>query len=210
MLALGDSYTVGEGVSPGLGWPDLLADALGQEGVPVRGPRIVARTGWTTEELALGLGEAGLSRTFDLVFLLVGVNDQYRGRPLRAYRTAFGDLLSRAVVLAGGEAGRVVVLSIPDWGVTPFGDGEDRDRISREIDEFNVVAFGESQTWAVRFVDVTGISREAGANRRLLAQDGLHPSEAMYRRWVEVILPVVRRALDLRPGGGHSPRSQGT
>ncbi len=193
-LALGDSYTIGESVEPRERWPVLLAERLRGEGLVVRDPVIVARTGWTTDELAQGIEEADIRGTFDLVTLLIGVNNQYRGRPVEEYRTQFRALLSSSLAFAGGEAERVVVLSIPDWGVTPFAEGGDRspDRIGREIDEFNEAARNECETEGVPFVDITPVSREAVRNHGLLAEDGLHPSGAMYGRWVEMVLPVVR------------------
>jgi lysophospholipase L1-like esterase len=197
-LALGDSYTIGESVEPALRWPVQLAGALRARGVPVADPTIVARTGWTTDELAAALAAAGLPERYDLVSLLIGVNNQYRGRGLEEYRAQFVELLRRAVAFAGGEPGRVVVLSIPDWGVTPFARGRDRERIAREIDAFNAVNREESARGGARWVDVTPISRVAATDPSLTAGDGLHPSGAMYGRWVEAALPVVASML----GGG--------
>jgi lysophospholipase L1-like esterase len=190
-LALGDSYTIGEGVDSSLRWPVRLAEALAGEGVPVVEPIIVARTGWTTDELDLGIQNAGIEGPFDLVSLLIGVNNQYRGRDLEEYRAQFRSLLSGAVGFAGGEPRRVLVLSIPDWGVTPFAEGRDRRGIAREIDAFNAVKRNESESAGVWFLDVTGISREAASDPALVAGDGLHPSGVMYGRWVESALPIV-------------------
>ncbi|MGD2120665.1 MAG: SGNH/GDSL hydrolase family protein [Gemmatimonadota bacterium] len=190
-LALGDSYTIGESVSPGLRWPVQLASALDGEGIPVNDPVIVAQTGWTTDELARGIQERNLKGTFDVVSLLIGVNNQYRGRSMEEYRTEFVDLLNQAIAFAGGNPGRVLVLSIPDWGVMPFAEGRDRAGITSEIDAFNEINRIESQRFAVRYLDVTGISREAAENPDLVAEDGLHPSGAMYARWAEAALPIV-------------------
>ena len=189
-LALGDSYTIGESVSPGLRWPVQLASALDLEGVRVNDPEIVARTGWTTSELAREIQERNLKGPYDIVSLLIGVNNQYRGRGVEEYRAEFVDLLGQAISFAGGNPGRVVVLSIPDWGVTPFAEGRDRAQIAAEIDAFNEVNRTESERFAVRYVDVTGISREAATNPELVADDGLHPSGTMYARWAEAALPI--------------------
>ncbi len=188
-LALGDSYTIGESVDSVLRWPVQLAGAIAGEGIPVHEPVIIARTGWTTDELAGGIEDAGLTGAFDLVTLLIGVNNQYRGRDLEEYRVQFLGLLSRAIGFSGGIPGNVVVLSIPDWGVTPFAEGRDRRRIGGEIDAFNSVNREESEAAGVRYVDVTGISRRAITDPSLVAADGLHPSGAMYALWAAAALP---------------------
>jgi lysophospholipase L1-like esterase len=194
-LALGDSYTIGESVEPGLRWPVQLVKALNEQGVATEEPVIVARTGWTTDELMAAINDEAISETFDLVSLLIGVNNQYRGRDLEEYRSQFVDLLLTAIESAGGVAGNVVVLSIPDWGVMPFAEGRDRGQIGQEIDAFNQVKREESLKAGVRYVDVTGISREAATQPELVAEDGLHPSGAMYARWSEASLPSVLEVL---------------
>jgi lysophospholipase L1-like esterase len=201
-LALGDSYTIGESVDSIQRWPVQLALALNREGIPVREPFIIARTGWTTDELAQGIQEAGVQGPFDLVSLLIGVNNQYRGRSLEEYRLQLRELLRQAVDFAGGDPGRVLVLSIPDWGVTPFAEGRDREAIGQEIDAFNAVKREESALAGTRFVDVTGISREAAEDDDLVAPDGLHPSGAMYARWVQVALPATESMVAGDSGSG--------
>lgn len=198
-LALGDSYTVGEGVPVADRWPVQLAARLRGAGTDVAEPRIVAQTGWTAEELAMALQTSTFAPPYALVSLQVGVNDQYRGLQLAAYRERFGALLARAVALAGGAASRVLVVSIPDWGVTPFArnEGRDPERVAREIDAFNAIGRAEADAMHAQWIDVTGISRAPDA-RNALAGDGLHPSGAQYARWVEAILPAARAAL----GGG--------
>jgi lysophospholipase L1-like esterase len=191
MLALGDSYTIGEAVSVEERWPMRLAAMLRARGVQVADPAIVATTGWTTDELSRGIDSANPRRTFDIVTLLIGVNDHYRGRASDEYRQQFRSLLARAVGFAGGHSARVVVLSIPDWGVTPFAAGRDRARIAAEIDAFNAINRDEAKTAGARYVDVTPISRRAGAEPALLAPDGLHPSGTMYAEWAAEALPVV-------------------
>ena len=187
-LALGDSYTIGESVEPVSRWPVQLVKALEERGVGMEEPVIIARTGWTTDELMAGIKEQGLTGSFDLVSLLIGVNNQYRGRDLEEYRSQFVDLLTRAIGFAGGEAETVLVLSIPDWGVMPFAEGRDRAQIGREIDAFNQVSREESLRLGVRYVDVTAISREAAEQPELAAEDGLHPSGAQYALWAEASL----------------------
>ena len=196
-LALGDSYTIGEGVSVEGRWPTRLARALRDEGVALEEPRIIATTGWTTDELCTAIdGEEPLGR-FDFVTLLVGVNNQYRGRSVAEYRGEFADLLRRAVGFAGGDPARVMVLSIPDWGVTPFARGQGRDaaQVAPEIDAFNDAARQVAEREGVAFVDITGISRERGADADMLVADQLHPSAAMHALWAEAALPVARRLL---------------
>ena len=194
-LALGDSYTIGEGVAPPERWPEQLAAMLRECGVDVNEIEIVAQTGWTTDELAAGIEAARPSGPYDLVSLLVGVNNQYRGRSVDEYREQFRRLLDRAIDFAGGEATRVIVLSIPDWGVTPFAEGRDREQIAREIDAFNAVNRAETTSAGARYVDITAISRQAATAPALLAHDGLHPSAQMYRRWAEEVLRHALSAL---------------
>src|SRR5690606_4156406 len=196
-LALGDSYTIGEGVAPGGSWPMQLARALRDEGLPVADPQVIATTGWTTDELDAAIDTAAPADDFDLASLLIGVNNQYRGRGLAEYREQFAALLERAIGFAGGDAGRVFVLSIPDWGVTPFAASSDRDvaAIARELDAFNAAAAGLSRQRGVAFVDITPVSRALGAQAPMLAGDGLHPSAAMYAQWTALALPVARGLL---------------
>lgn len=192
-LALGDSYTIGEGVPESERWPVQLAARLLAEGIDVADPMIVAKTGWTTDELAAAMDAEVFAPPYALVTLLVGVNNQYRGRSLDEYRAQFLGLLHRAVDLAGGDASCVVVVSIPDWGVTPFARNEGRDarEVTAQIDAFNAEARVEVERAGAHWVDVTGISRSVDAREELVA-DGLHPSGAQYTRWVEAILPVAR------------------
>ncbi len=194
-LALGDSYTIGEGVAPEARWPVQLAVLLRQRGLSVAEPVIVARTGWTTAELRAGIERADLAGPFDLVSLLVGVNNQYRGGSLETYRVEFRALLAQAIGFAGGEPGRVVVLSIPDWGGTPFAQGRDWARIAAEIDRFNRVNRQEAEAAGALYVDVTPVSRQAADDEALLAADRLHPSGEMYAAWAQLALPEALAAL---------------
>jgi lysophospholipase L1-like esterase len=196
-LALGDSYTCGEGVAPEGGWPMQLAAALRAEGVPLADPRIIATTGWTTDELEWGIDAAEPLGRWDFVSLLVGVNNQYRNRSAVAYAGEFRALLQRAVRLAGDRADRVLVLSIPDWGVTPFARADARDAatIGAELDAFNAAAKRVCEQEAVAWVDITDASRQRGGEPAMLVADGLHPSAAMYAEWTRLALPVARRLL---------------
>ncbi len=193
-LALGDSYTIGEAVAARSRWPVVLVERLRRAGVIIDDPRIVAVTGWTTDELAHGMREASLAADYDLVTLQIGVNNQYRGRSQAEYRDEFGGLLTRAIALAGGRPARVLVVSIPDWGVTPFGREQGRDpaTIAAALDAFNAIARGQCERAGAHFVDITAISR---SHPELVAADGLHPSAAQYALWVEAITPVARGAL---------------
>ena len=195
-LALGDSYTIGEGVPEAGRWPVQLAAALRGEGIPLADPRIVATTGWTTDELDAALDAAQPLGTFDFVSLLVGVNNQYRGRDPGEYRAQFAALLDRAIAHAGGRAGRVLVLSIPDWGATRFGrdSGRDLAQVARDLDAFNAAARAECAARGVGFVDITPLSR-MHTGEAMLANDGLHPSAAMYALWTQAALAAARGRL---------------
>ncbi|WP_189455828.1 SGNH/GDSL hydrolase family protein [Cognatilysobacter bugurensis] len=197
-LALGDSYTIGEGVPANDRWPVQLAHALRAEGMPLEDPRIIATTGWTTDELLAAMDAAEPLGDWDFVTLLIGVNNQYRGRDVDDYRREFTTALERAQRLAGGRVDRVLVVSIPDWGVTPFAtaNGKDPARIARELDAYNAAAREISAARSIAFVDITPVSRDRGGEPAMLVDDGLHPSGAMYSRWVERVLPVARRLLE--------------
>lgn len=193
LLALGDSYTIGEGVPEADRWPEQLAARLGDTGLEVS-VDIVARTGWTTAELDRGIDAAKPEGPYDIVTLLIGVNNQFRGLPIEGYRAEFAALLERAIGFAGDDPGRVIVVSIPDWGTTPFGQTRNPAQVAAEIDAFNRVAREEADRVGTGWVDVTGISR--GDDPGLVAGDGLHPSGEQYRLWVEAILPVVTVILE--------------
>jgi lysophospholipase L1-like esterase len=196
-LALGDSYTIGESVPAGARWPMQLADALRTRGIRIADPRIIATTGWTTDELSAAMDAAEPLGTFDFVSLLIGVNNQYRGREVENYRAEFAALLDRAIGLVGGREDRVLVLSIPDWGVTPFGQGSGRDtaQIGRELDAYNAVAAEECAVRGITFVDITPVSRSLGAQPDRIADDGLHPSPLAYSDWTTLALPISERLL---------------
>ena len=197
-LALGDSYTIGESVPAEARWPMQLVEQLRRHGVVIDDPRIVAVTGWTTDELSAGMNRPRLALNYDLVTLQIGVNNQYRGRSAGEYRGEFSALLQRSIRLAGNHPGRVVVVSIPDWGVTRFGlaSGRDTAKIAHELDVFNAIARDEASRAGARFVDITGISRDQPA---MVADDGLHPSAAQYALWTRAIATTVNTALRSPP-----------
>lgn len=193
-LALGDSYTIGESVAEADRWPNQLAQQLDGQGYQTE-VTIIARTGWTTDELWQGVQEHNIKPPYDLVSLLIGVNNQYRGRDIEEYREQFVFLLNKAIEYAGGDVRRVFVLSIPDWGVTPFANGRDTTQIAKDIDLFNSVNREETERVGAHYIDITPISREAIKDPLLIAGDGLHPSGRMYTEWVNLVLPGVLEIL---------------
>lgn len=194
-LALGDSYTIAEAVDASRSWPMQLVALLQDEGIAVDPPRIIARTGWTTDELSAAMDAAEPLGDWDFVTLLIGVNNQYRGRALDDYRGEFRRLLQRAIGLARHRPERVMVLAIPDWGVTPFAEGRDRSRIAAELDAYNAADAEISREHGVAFVDTAALSRSRGAEAAMLATDGLHPSAELYALWARAALPVARDLL---------------
>ncbi|MCB9545374.1 MAG: SGNH/GDSL hydrolase family protein [Myxococcales bacterium] len=196
VLALGDSYTIGASVEPAERWPAQLVVALRAGGRAIGDPRYIAQSGWTTFALSDAMDREAPVGPFALVTLLIGVNDQFFHEPAPAYGLRFGVLLDRAIGLAGGDACRVVVLSIPDYSVTPFGQGIDPVRIAREIAAFNDVNRGITADKGVRYVDVTPSSQRAADDPGLIADDGLHPSGRMYAVWTALAQPAAEAALD--------------
>ena len=194
-LALGDSYTIGEAVEQQLSFPYQLADKLRSSGLNITTPKIIAKTGWTTDELQAAIVEAKITDTYDFVTLLIGVNNQYRGYSEQVYRNEFKELLLTAIGFAGGDKTHVFVVSIPDWGATPFGkdSGKDQDGIDREIDQFNAINKQETLAAGVSYTDITPGSKLASSNVALVASDGLHPSGKMYADWASALLPSIER-----------------
>jgi len=194
-LALGDSYTIGYDVVKGDRWPTQLVVRLRKQGIPIVGPIFVAQSGWTTEELLAGIHRAHIITEFDLVSLQIGVNNQYRGQSEHKYRDEFRRIIKQAVQFAGGDPNKLIVLSIPDWSVTPFAFGRDRDQIAAQIDLFNLVNRIETASAGAAYIDITPTSRLACRDTDLVTTDGLHPSGKMYQHWVELVLPVAVKAL---------------
>lgn len=191
MLCLGDSYTIGESVSEEERFPNQSVKLLENKGVHFTKPQIIAKTGWTTDELMHAIHEAKLTGTFDAVTLLIGVNNQYREYNKDNYRREFKELLNTAIKYAGGNADHVFVVSIPDWGVTPFGanDGKQRSqaKIGEEIDEYNAIGKEEALKAKVHFTDINPFSKKAASDASLIANDNLHPSGKMYAGWAELV-----------------------
>lgn len=187
-LALGDSYTIGESVPVYDNFPYQLVQALRVKGIAFYAPEIVAKTGWTTDELQAGINKTSFLSSYDLVTLLIGVNNQYRGRSIDQYEKDFEQLIKQAIQFAHNKPANVVVVSIPDWGATPFAKDRDRVKISKEIDAFNAVNKRISAHYNVKYADITVGSRKAITDPSLVANDGLHPSGSEYAKWVQKIL----------------------
>jgi lysophospholipase L1-like esterase len=188
-LALGDSYTIGESVPEADRWPNQLVRALETKGIRYELPRIIATTGWRTDNLRAAMDAAQLKNEYDLVSLLIGVNNQYQGKSVEAYETEFAELLNRAVQLAKGKKDNVFVVSIPDYGFTPFGEKKQA-QITQAIDAFNAVNRKLTEAAGIRYVNITDISREGLVQPSLVAEDKLHPSGLMYQKWVERIVKI--------------------
>ncbi|HWC52127.1 MAG TPA: SGNH/GDSL hydrolase family protein [Chitinophagaceae bacterium] len=194
-LALGDSYTIGESVPAVENFPNQTVQLLKKAGYEFESPEIVAKTGWTTDELQGAIHQHQFRSSYDFVTLLIGVNNQYRGRSVEEYKPEFESLLQQAIQFAGNEADHVIVLSIPDWGVTPFAAEKDRTQIAKEIDAFNEANKKISGIYKVHYIDITTGTREATFDRNLIASDGLHPSGKEYSRWAEKLKMIIESML---------------
>jgi len=194
-LALGDSYTIGESVTGNQNFPSQAIELLRKNGHSFNDAMIVAKTGWTTDELREGISNAALYEQYDFVSLLIGVNNQYRGKSLEEYAYEFDELLKKAIGFAGNKATHVIVLSIPDWGVTPYAKERNRQKIASEIDAFNQVNKAISDRCKVNYIDITQLTREAANDLSLLTDDELHPSGKDYKRWAEKLVAIIRQQL---------------
>jgi len=194
-LALGDSYTIGQSVADSERYPLQAAGLLREGGMPMKDPEIIAVTGWTTQNLLNALKNKPVSSSYAIVTLLVGVNNQYQGRSLAEYKIQFTSLVEQSIQLAGNRRERVIVLSIPDYSVTPFARGLDRAAIAREIDDFNDAGRAIAAQYKVQWLDVTGSSRRAANDRSLIAADSLHFSGREYRNWASMLALLIRPAL---------------
>tara|TARA_B110000263_G_scaffold149121_1_gene129390 strand:+ start:2346 stop:3026 length:681 start_codon:yes stop_codon:yes gene_type:complete len=188
-LALGDSYTIGESVNENYTWPIQLKFKLiySNKGIPVDSVKIIAKTGWTTEDLLNRINNLEINNNYDLVSLLIGVNNQFRGYNINIYEKEFEELLVKSIYFAKSISNNVFVLSIPDYGVTPFGKQRDSEKIKSEINMYNEINLNISKKYGVMYFDITDISRLAEFDSSLLAKDMLHPSKEMYSLWVEKI-----------------------
>ena len=194
-LALGDSYTIGQSVLPSENFPNQTVQLLNQQNYNFKSPEILATTGWTTDELQNNINNRTFTPPYDFVSLLIGVNNQYRGRSVENYKPEFETLLKQAIQFAGGNANRVIIVSIPDWGVTPFANGRDRAQIAKEIDDYNAANRYISEIYKVDYIDITPGSREAATDLSLVAGDGLHPSAKEYKRWSEKLADKIKAFL---------------
>jgi lysophospholipase L1-like esterase len=190
-LALGDSYTIGESVPVYQSFPYQTVQLLRKKGMAVHAAEIVAKTGWTTDELMAGIDKTVFEKEYDIVTLLIGVNNQYRGKPADVYAIEFETLLNKAIAFAAGKKKQVYVLSIPDWGATPFAEGRDRKKIAAEIDVFNSINKKITESRGITYISITEGTREAISNPQLVAKDGLHPSGDDYARWAEKLSTAI-------------------
>ena len=194
-LALGDSYTIGEQVPMEESFPYQTTHLLRKQHIDVADPVIIATTGWTTDELAASIREHNIQETFSFVTLLIGVNNQYRHRSVDNYKQEYVQLLDQAIGFAKGHADHVFVLSIPDWGVTPFAEGRDRKQIAHEIDEYNAACKAITLDHKCQYLDITGSTRENAHDASYTAGDGLHPSGKEYGVWAERLVPMIVKTL---------------
>ena len=192
ILSLGDSYTIGESVLLVESFPYQAVQLLRKEGYEFSSPEIVAKTGWTTDELQNAIDNYKFLPSYDFVTLLIGVNNQYRGRSSENYKPEFEKLLKQAIGFTGGKPDHVIVLSIPDWGATPFAAGRDRNQIEKEIDEYNEANINISTQYKVNYIDITTGTREAPNDPLLVATDGLHPSAKDYYRWAKKLAGKIK------------------
>lgn len=217
-LALGDSYTIGEQVLPEDNFPNQTITALNKTAAelsnrrqalqPLTGlqsnpdgdyrfgaPKIIAQTGWTTNELNAAIDTASISKTYDIVSLLIGVNNQYRGRSADDFKNEFEHLLQRSIQFAGNKPNHVFVVSIPDWGVTPFAEGRDSKSVADEIDVYNLVCQKSAAVFKTHFINITDSQREDGNKTEFLAPDGLHPSGKEYKKWADKLADAILKQL---------------
>lgn len=198
-LALGDSYTIGEGVCWNCNFPSQLKDSLLQtDFFSSVNLKIVAQTGWTTTNLKNAIEAENLNSSYDLVTILIGVNNQYQNRPFSLYETEFPELLQTAITLAKGDKNRVIVVSIPDYAFTPFGQSSSNpSTISNQLDNYNTFAKNHAESLGITFLNITDITREGLNNPNLVASDNLHPSQLAYRKFVERMFPISLEKLNV-------------
>ena len=194
-LALGDSYTIGEAVLLKNNFPYQVVQLLRDRGYNFSAPEIIAKTGWTTDELEAGVKDYRFLSKYDFVTLLIGVNNQYRGREIIEYKEHFEELLKKAIELADGKAKHVIIVSIPDYSATPFAQSMDTEKITKQIDVFNGVAKALSIQYKTHFVEITEASKEVKNDKELVAEDGLHPSAKEYKKWAEKLAKQIEAQL---------------
>lgn len=194
-LALGDSYTIGEKVLPEENFPNQAIGILRKKGFDFAAPKIVAKTGWTTDELQGAIKKTRLDNHYDFVSLLIGVNNQYRQRSVTDYIPQFESLLDQALKYANNNNQRVIVISIPDWGITPFAEGRDREKIALEIDEYNRANKVIADKYNVHYINITLENRKNSGDKEMVTEDGLHPSGKEYTKWAEEVAAVIKSEL---------------
>ena len=194
-LALGDSYTIGQSVQVPERFPTQTVSRLREQGISIADPVYIARTGWTTGNLQNAIATENPSPTYDVVSLLIGVNDQYQRMDTAGYASRFTELLEKAVQLARGKKAHVFVLSIPDYSATPFVATSEKERVRREVDWFNAINKRITDAYGISYTDITPSTREAATNPALVAGDGLHPSGSEYRKWAEMLAPKMKVVL---------------
>jgi lysophospholipase L1-like esterase len=193
-LALGDSYTIGEAVPLHESFPYQVVQLLRRENFDFNAPEMIAKTGWTTDELLSAVSSYKFQSAYDFVSLLIGVNNQYRGRTTEEYKQQFNTLLKKSIRLASNQPSHVIVLSIPDWGITPFAKDRDKKKISEEIDQFNLVNRNISTELGTHYIDITSAQRKNN-DADAIASDGLHPSEKEYLRWATLVSANIKKEL---------------
>jgi len=186
-LALGDSYTAGTSELKINSWPEQLVRELSKKKIAIKAPTIIAGAGWTTEKLISEIEKNNPKADYDLVSLLIGVNNQYRGMDFEVFKKDFPILIETAIKLAQNDPSNVFVLSIPDWGVMPFAKFKDREKISSEIAKYNALIKQETEKRNIYYFDITKNSKNALFDKNLIASDSLHPSKKMYKSWVSKV-----------------------
>jgi len=194
-LALGDSYTIGQSVAMEARFPEQTVKLLKLQKINITPIDYIATTGWTTGNLMAAITSQNPLQDYDIVTLLIGVNDQYQHMDTGGYRTRFTQLLSKSIVLAGNQPSRVVVLSIPDYSATPYVSSDDKQRVSREIDVFNTINKQITLANNIAYLDITPSTRQAATDNTLVANDGLHPSDMEYKKWADLLAPMIQKAL---------------
>jgi lysophospholipase L1-like esterase len=190
-LALGDSYTIGESVAEDQRWPVQLVKELNAHGKNFTDPTIIATTGWRTDDLKNAILKENPHNDYDMVSLLIGVNNQYQGKSVESYIPEFEELLNMAIAFAGGDKSKVFVVSIPDYGFTPFGK-EKQEKITKELDGYNRTNKKITEQKGIKYFNITDVSRKGLEDPELVASDGLHPSGKMYGEWVKIIQTELR------------------
>jgi lysophospholipase L1-like esterase len=190
-LALGDSYTIGEQVLLSETFPYQAVQLLRYKNIEIAAPEIIAKTGWTTDELHQAILQKLFLKKYDFVSLLIGVNNQYRGLSIESYKIEFEILLKQAIGFAGGKSANVFVLSIPDWGVTPYAKDRDTAKIFAEINAYNLICKKITLQYHCNFINITTPQRRDAHRAEMLASDGLHPSSKEYKKWAKKLVQVI-------------------